>query len=182
MLTEEILHIAKKAKLKIYSTEKIIEIRHFNRIVDQSFLTKFFLILGGLFFILESIEKEYSFAIKIAGAAFGLFLILFPLITFIKENSDGLKIENNKIDFRYNLRKGSITLNHSEKIILKTEFSSFRSFRGPSTDFIHITLLLSDHHSEKPILKYHMNKANTHDALNLGNELIKILTSHIRHY
>lgn len=180
MLTEEIHHITKKAKLKITSTENFIEIRHFNRIGDQSFWVKLFLILGGLFFIIESIGKEYSISIKIAGAAFGLFLILLPLITFIRERSDGLKLENTKIDFRYNLKKGTITLNHNEKIILKTEFSRISSQNGPGTDFIDITLLLSDHHSEIPILKYHMIRDNTSEALKLGDVLEQTINAFIR--
>lgn len=174
-INDDILKIANQACLKILADEKLVEIRHKFRLGDKSILGIIFFLFGGLFLIIAPFIKTSDTTTKIIGLVLGLFLLVFSILTLIRQVADGLQIKDNIFTFRHNLKRTTVHLNSNLKVKMKTEVMKIRRVGTLGSDFIIITHFLQENNIETPILKFQMDNANADNAKKLGNELTRII-------
>lgn len=139
-----------------------------------------FFLLVGLFFIIFPIMKSSDISSIISGSLLGISLTVLSILTLIRQVSDGLKIKDHNITFRYNLKRTSIQLNNNLKVNMKTEIMKIRPVGTMGSDFINVIIFLQDQNIETPIFKFQMDKSNELKAKRLGKELKDIINSEFR--
>jgi hypothetical protein len=179
-INDDILKIANQACLKILADDKLVEIKHKFRFGDKSNLGVMFFLFGGLFLIIAPFIKTSDTTTKIIGIVLGLLLVVFSILTVIRQVADGLQIKDHKITFRHNLKQTIIPLSGNLKIKMKTEVMKIRRVGTLGSDFIIVTHYLQDHNIETPILKFQMDNENADNAKKLGNELSRIINAKFR--
>jgi hypothetical protein len=180
IINDDIQKISNQACLTILADDKTLEIKHKLRLGDKSNLGVVFLLFGGLFLIIAPFIKTSDSTTKIVGIILGLLLVVFSILTLIRQVCDGLQIKNQIVMFRHNLKRTTIPLNTNLKVKMKTEVMKIRRVGSLGSDFIIVTHFLQDHNIETPILKFQMDKANADNAKKLGNELTKIINGKFR--
>jgi hypothetical protein len=180
IINDDIQKISNQACLTILADDKTLEIKHKLRLGDKSNLGVVFFLFGGLFLIIAPFIKTSDSTTKIVGIILGLLLVVFSILTLIKQVCDGLQIKNQIVMFRHNLKRTTIPLNTNLKVKMKTEVMKIRRVGSLGSDFIIVTHFLQDHNIETPILKFQMDKANADNAKKLGNELTKIINGKFR--
>ena len=180
IINDDIQKISNQACLTILADDKTLEIKHKLRLGDKSNLGVVFFLFGGLFLIIAPFIKTSDSTTKIVGIILGLLLVVFSILTLIKQDCDGLQIKNQIVMFRHNLKRTTIPLNTNLKVKMKTEVMKIRRVGSLGSDFIIVTHFLQDHNIETPILKFQMDKANADNAKKLGNELTKIINGKFR--
>ena len=180
IINDDIQKISNQACLTILADDKTLEIKHKLRLGDKSNLGVVFFLFGGLFLIIAPFIKTSDSTTKIVGIILGLLLVVFSILTLIKQVCDGLQIKNQIVIFRHNLKRTTIPLNTNLKVKMKTEVMKIRRVGSLGSDFIIVTHFLQDHNIETPILKFQMDKANADNAKKLGNELTKIINGKFR--
>lgn len=176
-INDDILEIANQACLKILVDDECVEIKHKFRFGDTSNLGVMFFLFGGLFLIVALFIKSSDTTTKIIGIVLGLLLVVFSILTLIRQVADGLQIKNHIITFRHNLKQTIIPLGGNLKVKMKTEVRRIRRVGTIGSDFIIVTHYLQDHKIETPILKFQMDNANAVNAKKLGNDLTRILNA-----
>jgi hypothetical protein len=174
-INEDILKIANQACLKILADDKVVDIKHIFRIGDKSNLGVILFLFGGLFLIIAPFIKTSDTTSKIIGIVLGLLMLFLSILTLIRQVTDGLKIKDNVLSFRYNLKQTSIPKNERIKIKMKTQIMKIRRIGTLGSDFIVITHFLQDQNKEIPILTFQMDNANADKAKKLGNTLTRII-------
>lgn len=180
IINDDIQKISNQACLTILADDKTLEIKHKLRLGDKSNLGVVFFLFGGLFLIIAPFIKTSDSTTKIVGIILGLLLVVFSILTLIRQVCDGLQIKNQIVMFRHNLKRTTIPLNTNLKVKMKTEVMKIRRVGSLGSDFIIVTHFLQDHNIETPILKFQMDKANADSAKKLGNELTKIINGKFR--
>ena len=180
IINDDIQKISNQACLTILADDKTLEIKHKLRLGDKSNLGVVFFLFGGLFLIIAPFIKTSDSTTKIVGIILGLLLVVFSILTLIKQVCDGLQIKNQIVMFRHNLKRTTSPLNTNLKVKMKTEVMKIRRVGSLGSDFIIVTHFLQDHNIETPILKFQMDKANADNAKKLGNELTKIINGKFR--
>ena len=180
IINDDIQKISNQACLTILADDKTLEIKHKLRLGDKSNLGVVFFLFGGLFLIIAPFIKTSDSTTKIVGIILGLLLVVFSILTLIKQVCDGLQIKNQIVMFRHNLKRTTIPLNTNLKVKMKTEVMKIIRVGSLGSDFIIVTHFLQDHNIETPILKFQMDKANADNAKKLGNELTKIINGKFR--
>lgn len=174
-MNEDFLKIASKACLKITAGGNLVAIKHRLRAGNPSTLGVVLFFLGGLFLIMAPFLKTSDTTTKIIGIVFGLLLVVFSILTLIRQIADGLEIKDGMITFRHNLKSKTIVLDGKLNIKIRTEVLKIRRVGTQGTDFIVVTLLLQDQNMETVILKFQMDNAQADSAKKLGNELKRIM-------
>lgn len=179
-INNDILKIANQACLKIIADDNVVKIKHKFRFGDKSNLGVIFFLLGGLFLIITPFIKTSDTTTKIIGIVLGLLLVVFSILTLIRQVSDGLQIKDHIIKFRHNLKQTIIPFNSDLKIEMKTEVMRIRRVGTLGSDFIIVTHFIQDRNIETPILKFQMDNTEADNAKKLGNELLQIINAKFR--
>lgn len=175
MVNSDILKIAQQAGLNIIVHGKNVSIKHKLQFCDKSVLGILFFLFGGIFFIVVSFVTRSDTTSKSIGIAIGLTLVVWSVLTLIRQVSDGIKIQDNIFTFRYNLKKASVPVNSNMKVKMKTEIFKIRRVGTRGSDFIIITHYLQDLNKEIPVLKFQMDSSYADKARKLGNEITRII-------
>jgi len=179
-INDDILKIANQASLKILADDKLVEVKHKFRLRDKSTLGVIFFLFSGLFLIIAPFIKTSDTTTKIIGIVLGLFLVVFSVLTLIRQVTDGLQIKDNIFKFRHNLKQTTIPLGGNLKIRMKTELMKISRVGTLGSDYIIVTHFLHDDNIEIPILKFQMDNSNAENAKKLGNELTRIINAKFR--
>ena len=145
VVNDDILKIADEASIKILVDDEVVNIKHIFRLWNKSTLGTLVFLCGGLFLMIAPIFKTSDFISKMIGIVLGFFLLIFSIITLIKQVTDGLKIKGKIITYQRHLKKTTIPLHVSMKIKMKTEIFKVRRAGTLGSDFIHVTYYLIDH-------------------------------------
>jgi hypothetical protein len=157
-----------------------MEIKHKFRLCDKSNVGVIFFLLGGLFLIIAPFIKTSDTTTKIIGIILGLLLFVLSILTLLRQVADRLKIKDQIITFRHNLKQTKIPLSSNLKVKMKTEVMKIRRVGTLGSDFIIVTHFLEDNNIETPILKFQMDNSNADNAKKLGNELTRIINAKFR--
>jgi hypothetical protein len=177
MINDEILKITKQAFIEILTEGNDLELRHKFRLNDKSTLGILLFLLGGVFLLVITFVKSADTTSKIIGTSFGLLLLFLSILTLIRQFTDGLKIKDGILIFRYNIKKRTIHLNGDMKIKMKIELMKISRVGTLGSDFIYVSHYLQDQKEEIPIFKFSMENTNAESAKKLGNELTRIINS-----
>lgn len=181
-INDDILKIAAQAGLKISVDDNLVEIQHKFRIENKSNLGVMFFLFAGLFLVIAPFIKASDTTTIIIGIVLGLSLVVFSILTIIRQVADGLQIKDQIITLRHNLKQTVIPLTGNLKIKMKTEVMKIRRVGTLGSDFIVVTHYLQDQKIETPLLKFQMDNENADNAKKLGNELTTIIDAKFRQY
>jgi hypothetical protein len=177
MINNEILKITEQAFIEILTEGNDLEIRHKFRLNDKSTLGVLLFLLGGVFLLVITFVKSADTTSIIIGTSFGLLLLFLSILTLIRRFTDGLKIKDGILIFRYNIKKRTIHLNGDMKIKMKIELMKISRVGTLGSDFIYVSHYLQYQKEEIPIFKFSMENTNAESAKKLGNELTRIINS-----
>lgn len=175
MVNTDILKIANQASLNIITYDKFVSIKHKLRFNDKSIWGIFFFLCGGIFFIVLPFVKVSDTTSKSIGIVIGLLLFVLSILTLIRQVTDGIKISDNRVTFRHNLKKTTVPVSRDMKIKMKIEILKIRRVGTIGSDFIIVTHYLQDLNNEIPVLKFQLNSSYADKARKLGNEITRIL-------
>jgi len=180
MIDNNITKIANQASLKILDNNRTVDISHKFRWNDKSIWGVLFFAGGGGFLVVVSFIKTSDLTSKLLGIMIGLSLFALSLLIIIRQISDKVKITENSISFRHNLKWTTIPLSEEMKIKMKTEVIKIRRVGTIGSDFIVVTHYLQDLNNEITILKFQMDNLHKEDATKLGTEITNIISAKIR--
>lgn len=177
MVNSDILKIAQQAGLNIIVQDKNVSIKHKLQFGDKSVWGIVFFLFGGVFFMVVSFVTVSDATSKSIGIAIGLALLVLSILTLIRQVTDGIKITNDRVTFRHNLKKTSVPLSRDIKIKIKmkTEILKIRRVGTIGSDFIIVTHYLQDVNKEIPVLKFQMSSSYADNARKLGNEITRMV-------
>ena len=179
IVPKHILEIAKLASLEILIDNDTVEIKHRFRFGDKSILGILILLFGGLFLFFAPFIKDSDSNSKIVGVIIGLLLSIISILTLTRQVTDKLKITDNTITFRYNLKRTSIPLNSKMNVKMKTEIKKMSRAGTLGSVYIVITHYLQEQNKEIPILKFQLCNSDTDNAEKLGEEIIRLIKNKI---
>jgi hypothetical protein len=178
-IPKHIIEIAKKACLEILIDNNTVDIKHRFRFGDKSILGILILLFGGLFLFFAPFIKDSDSNSKIVGVIIGLLFSIISILTLIRQVTDKLKITDNTITFRYNLKRTSIPLNSKVNVKMKTEIKKMSRAGTLGSEYIVITHYLQKQNKEIPILKFQLCNSDTDNAEKLGKEIIRLIKNKI---
>ena len=178
-IPKHIIEIAKKACLEILIDNNTVDIKHRFRFGDKSILGILILLFGGLFLFFAPFIKDSDSNSKIVGVIIGLLLSIISILTLTRQVTDKLKITDNTITFRYNLKRTSIPLNSKVNVKMKTEIKKMSRAGTLGSEYIVITHYLQKQNKEIPILKFQLCNSDTDNAEKLGEEIIRLIKNKI---
>lgn len=179
IVPKHILEIAQLASLEILIDNDTVEIKHRFRFGDKSILGILILLFGGLFLFIAPFIKDSDSNSKIVGVIIGLLLSIISIFTLIRQVTDKLKITDNTITFRYNLKRTTIPLNSKMNVKMKTEIKKMSRAGTLGSEHIVITHYLQEQNKEIPILNFQLCNSDTDIARNLGNEITRLIKNKI---
>lgn len=179
IVPKHILEIAKLASLEILIDNDTVDIKHRFRFGDKSILGILILLFGGLFFFIAPFIKDSDSNSKIVGVIIGLLLSIISIFTLIRQVTNKLKITDNTITFRYNLKRTTIPLNSKMNVKMKTEIKKMSRAGTMGSEHIVITHYLQEQNKEIPILNFQLCNSDTDIARNLGNEITRLIKNKI---
>lgn len=179
IVPKHILEIAKLASLEILIDNDTVDIKHRFRFGDKSILGILILLFGGLFLFFAPFIKDSDSNSKIVGVIIGLLLSIISIFTLIRQVTDKLKITDNTITFRYNLKRTTIPLNSKMNVKMKTEIKKMSRAGTLGSEHIVITHYLQEQNKEIPILNFQLCNSDTDIARNLGNEITRLIKNKI---
>ena len=179
IVPKHILEIAKLASLEILIDNDTVDIKHRFRFGDKSILGILILLFGGLFLFIAPFIKDSDSNSKIVGVIIGLLLSIISIFTLIRQVTDKLKITDNTITFRYNLKRTTIPLNSKMNVKMKTEIKKMSRAGTMGSEHIVITHYLQEQNKEIPILNFQLCNSDTDIARNLGNEITRLIKNKI---
>ena len=156
-----------------------MDIKHRFRFGDKSILGILILLFGGLFLFIAPFIKDSDSNSKIVGVIIGLLLSIISILTLTRQVTDKLKITDNTITFRYNLKRTSIPLNSKMNVKMKTEIKKMSRAGTLGSEYIVITHYLQEQNKEIPILKFQLCNSDTDNAEKLGEEIIRLIKNKI---
>lgn len=175
IVPKHILEIAQLASLEILIDNDTVDIKHRFRFGDKSILGILILLFGGLFLFIAPFIKDSDSNSKIVGVIIGLLLSIISIFTLIRQVTDKLKITDNTITFRYNLKRTTIPLNRKMNVKMKTEIKKMSRAGTLGSEYIVITHYLQEQNKEIPILKFQLCNSDTDNAEKLGEEIIRLI-------
>ena len=178
-IPKHILEIAQLASLEILIENDTVDIKHRFRFGDKSILGILILLFGGLFLFFAPFIKDSDSNSKIVGVIIGLLLSIISILTLTRQVTDKLKITDNTITFRYNLKRTSIPLNSKMNVKMKTEIKKMSRAGTLGSEYIVITHYLQEQNKEIPILKFQLCNSDTDNAEKLGEEIIRLIKNKI---
>ena len=179
IVPKHILEIAQLASLEILIDNDTVDIKHRFRFSDKSILGILILLFGGLFLFIAPFIKDSDSNSKIVGVIIGLLLSIISILTLTRQVTDKLKITDNTITFRYNLKRTSIPLNSKMNVKMKTEIKKMSRAGTLGSEYIVITHYLQEQNKEIPILKFQLCNSDTDNAEKLGEEIIRLIKNKI---
>jgi len=179
-INSDIINIANQASLKISVDNDLLEIKHKLKFGDKSTLGVIFFLFGGIFLILTPFVKFSDTMTKLIGIIIGFLIVVFTVLTLIRQVIDGIQIKGHIMTYRQNLKKQIFILKGDAKIKMKTEVMQIRRAGTLGSDFIIVTHYLHDGNNETPILKFSMEKKEEDNAKKLGNELTWLINARFR--
>jgi len=179
IVPKHILEIAQLASLEILIDNDTVDIKHRFRFGDKSILGILILLFGGLFLFFAPFIKDSDSNSKIVGVIIGLLLSIISILTLTRQVTDKLKITDNTITFRYNLKRTSIPLNSKMNVKMKTEIKKMSRAGTLGSEYIVITHYLQEQNKEIPILKFQLCNSDTDNAEKLGEEIIRLIKNKI---
>ena len=179
IVPKHILEIAQLASLEILIDNDTVDIKHRFRFGDKSILGILILLFGGLFLFIAPFIKDSDSNSKIVGVIIGLLLSIISIFTLIRQVTDKLKITDNTITFRYNLKRTTIPLNSKMNVKMKTEIKKMSRAGTLGSEYIVITHYLQEQNKEIPILKFQLCNSDTDNAEKLGEEIIRLIKNKI---
>ena len=178
-IPKHIIEIAQLASLEILIDNDTVDIKHRFRFSDKSILGILILLFGGLFLFIAPFIKDSDSNSKIVGVIIGLLLSIISILTLTRQVTDKLKITDNTITFRYNLKRTSIPLNSKMNVKMKTEIKKMSRAGTLGSEYIVITHYLQEQNKEIPILKFQLCNSDTDNAEKLGEEIIRLIKNKI---
>lgn len=178
-IPKHIIEIAQLASLEILIDNDTVDIKHRFRFGDKSILGILILLFGGLFLFIAPFIKDSDSNSKIVGVIIGLLLSIISILTLTRQVTDKLKITDNTITFRYNLKRTSIPLNSKMNVKMKTEIKKMSRAGTLGSEYIVITHYLQEQNKEIPILKFQLCNSDTDNAEKLGEEIIRLIKNKI---
>ncbi|MBP6755066.1 MAG: hypothetical protein KA210_02880 [Bacteroidia bacterium] len=179
IVPKHILVIAQLASLEILIENDTVDIKHQFRFGDKSILGVLILLFGGLFLFFAPFIKDSDSNSKIVGVIIGLLLSIISILTLTRQVTGKLKITDNTITFRYNLKRTSIPLNSKMNVKMKTEIKKMSRAGTLGSEYIVITHYLQEQNKEIPILKFQLCNSDTDNAEKLGEEIIRLIKNKI---
>ena len=179
IVPKHILEIAQLASIEILIDNDTVEIKHRFRFGDKSILGILILLFGGLFLFFAPFIKDSDSNSKIVGVIIGLLLSIISIFTLIRQVTDKLKITDNTITFRYNLKRTSIPLNSKVNVKMKTEIKKMSRAGTMGSEHIVITHYLQGQNKEIPILNFQLCNSDKDNAEKLGEEIIRLIKNKI---
>jgi hypothetical protein len=181
MINIDVLKIANQAGLNIIADAKILVIKHTLRFGDKSIWGIFFFLIGGLFFSVGPFIKTSDTTSKSIGIVIGLLLVVLSILTLIRQVTDGIKIKDNIVLFRYNFKQTRLSVNRNMKIKMKSEIMKIRRVGTKGSDFIVVTHYFQDLNKEISVIKFQMDNSDADNARKLGNEITRIINYKFDH-
>lgn len=179
-MNDDIFKIANQASLKILLIDKTIEVRHLVRLDNKSNWGVLFFFFGGIILIIIPLIKTSDISSKVLGITIGFLFLILSILTLIRQIADRLKINDEKISFRYNLKSASLPLNKNMKVKMKTEILKTRRVGTLGSDFIHVTHYLQHLNDEIPIFKFQMDNKDSDKAIKLGTQITRTIDAKLQ--
>lgn len=179
-MNDDIFKIANQASLKILLNDKTMEIKHLVRLNTKSNWGVLFFFFSGIILIMTPIIKISDISSKVLGITIGFLFLMLSILTLIRQIADRLKINDEKISFRYNLKSTSLPLDRNIKVKMKTEILKIRRVGTLGSDFIFVTHYLQYLNDEIPIFKFQMDNKDSDKAIKLGNQITRTIDAKLQ--